>query len=182
MIQRVFLGGNTCRGFFSLYGGFPPDPGGFLHILKGGPGNGKSGFLRALGTAAEARGLDVQYVLCSGDPDSLDGVYLPELGQAWVDGTAPHAVEPRHFGADSDYEDLGRFCRKPLSPEDCARVRQLSEEYRALYREAYEKLAAAKALHDELEAVYRPYMDFDALTAYTEETVRRVFDMGSKES
>ena len=44
MIQRYFLGANSKDGFVSLYGDFPPD-GSFLHIIKGGPGTGKSGFM-----------------------------------------------------------------------------------------------------------------------------------------
>ena len=47
--------------------------------------------------AAQKQGLDVHYVLCSGDPASLDGVYLPQRHLAWMDGTAPHAAEPRFF-------------------------------------------------------------------------------------
>ena len=74
MIQTYFLGANSRNGFYSLYEHFPPDKNAFLHILKSGPGTGKSGFLRRIGLAAEERGLDVHCVLCSGDPDSLDGV------------------------------------------------------------------------------------------------------------
>ena len=33
--------------------------------------------------------------------------------------------------------------------------------------QAMEKLKQAKALHDELEAVYKPYMDFPALDGFT---------------
>ena len=78
MTSTYFLGANSAQGFYSLYGGFPPRSG-FLHIIKGGPGTGKSGFMRAIGSEAERRGMDVEYVLCSGDPDSLDGVYIPAL-------------------------------------------------------------------------------------------------------
>ena len=175
MKQTCFLGGNSCRGFVSLYDGFPPEEGAFLHIIKGGPGTGKSSFMRSVGAAAEARGLDVHYVLCSGDPDSLDGVFIPALHQAWVDGTAPHVVEPRHFGVDSDYVNLGRFVKLPMGEKDREEVLRLTAEYRALYAEAYEKLRQAKALHDALEAVYKPYVDFDALTAYTERCVKELF-------
>ena len=175
MNQTYFLGGNTCRGFFSLYGGFPPEEGAFLHVIKGGPGTGKSGFMRAVARAAEAHGLDVHYVLCSGDPDSLDGVYIPALHQAWVDGTAPHAAEPRHFGADSDYVNLSAFVRLPLTEKDQDEILRITAAYRALYSDAYEKLRQAKALHDELEAVYRPYVDFPALTAYTEDYIQKLF-------
>ena len=36
-------------------------------------------------------------------------------------------------------------------------------------------LAEAKALHDELESVYRPYMDFPSLDAFTAREIARVF-------
>lgn len=131
--------------------------------------------MRRIAQAAEERGLEVQYVLCSGDPDSLDGIYLPALGQAWVDGTAPHVTEPRLFGVDSDYVNLSAFCRLPVSQEDGQRIRETTEEYRALYHRAYALLRQAKALHDKLEAIYRPYVDFEALSAYTEQTLRELF-------
>ena len=37
------------------------------------------------------------------------------------------------------------------------------------------KLRAAKTLHDELETVIRPFMDFDALDAYTERCLAGLF-------
>ena len=129
--MRYFLGANSEDGFASLYGGFAAAGDDRLHIIKGGPGTGKSGFMKRIGAAAEKAGLDVEYVLCSGDPDSLDGVYIPELRQAWVDGTAPHVGEPRCFGADADYVNLGQFCRLPLKPADRQEVFRLEgEEYK----------------------------------------------------
>ena len=90
-VRRYFLGANTAKGFFSVYEDFcKPDSGNFLYVIKGGPGCGKSSFMKAIGRAAEDAGLDVEYVLCSGDPDSLDAVVFPALNTAIVDGTAPH--------------------------------------------------------------------------------------------
>ena len=125
MKTSYFLGANTACGFVSLYGDFCRGERDYLHIIKGGPGTGKSGLMRAIGREAERRGLDVEYVQCSGDPKSLDGVYLPLLSLGWCDGTAPHAAEPGIFGADSDYLNVGQFCRTPLSPVDCDRARAL---------------------------------------------------------
>lgn len=141
-----FLGANSKDGFASLYSGFAAGEGDRLHIIKGGPGTGKSGFMRKIGAAAERQGLDVEYVLCSGDPDSLDGVYIPALKQGWVDGTAPHVGEPRCFGVDSDYVNLGRFCRLPVSADDAREIIRLNGEYKALYDRAYAYLQAAAAL------------------------------------
>lgn len=78
-VTRYFLGGNTASGFVSFYGQFCRGPEDFLWVIKGGPGCGKSSFMKTIGKAAENAGLDVEYVLCSGDPDSVDGVYLPAL-------------------------------------------------------------------------------------------------------
>ena len=37
--------------------------------------------------------------------------------------------------------------------------------------QALEKLRQAKALHDQLEAVYKPYIDFPALDAFTAQQI-----------
>ena len=156
MNLNYFLGANSCRGFYSLYGSFPPGEGSFLHIIKGGPGTGKSGFMRRLAAAAEKKGLDVEYVLCSGDPDSLDGIYIPALRQAWCDGTAPHVAEPAAFAVDADYVNLGAFCRLPLSSPDGERIQRLNRAYKGLYRQAYALLSAAASVRDTAPAESPP--------------------------
>lgn len=151
MEQSYFLGANTASGFFSLYGGFGRGTGEYLRIVKGGPGTGKSGFMRAVGREAARRGYDVEYVRCSGDPASLDGVLIPALRLGYVDGTAPHAAEPGVFGADSDYVNLGQFCRTPFSGADAARAAALSAEYKAGYARAYALLSAGAQIEQALE-------------------------------
>lgn len=148
MTQTYFLGANTKDGFHSIYDSFPPKSGDFLHIIKGGPGSGKSSFMRKIGAAAEARELDVHYVLCSGDPASLDGLYIPALHLAWVDGTAPHAQEPGVFGVDSDYVNLGKYCKTPLPLSAQEHTNDLSRSYKQQYSQAYDYLSAVSKLAD----------------------------------
>ena len=152
MERSYFLGANTASGFVSLYSGFCRGEGDYLHIIKGGPGTGKSGFMRALGREAARRGYDIELLRCSGDPASLDGLYIPALRIGWVDGTAPHVSEPGVFGADCDYKNLGCFCRTPLSPADAARAAALNEAYKERYARAYSLLAAG----EKLEAALTP--------------------------
>ena len=144
---RFFLGANSKSGFYSLYDGFTdPGAGDFLWVLKGGPGCGKSTFMKRIGAAAELAGEPVEYILCSGDPDSLDGVYLPLRRVAYVDGTAPHVIECAYPGAASRYLDLSRYldvdALRPALPE----ITELNRRYKALYQTAYERLAAGAAL------------------------------------
>ena len=105
---RYFLGGNTPTGFYSLYHQLSePERLRALYIIKGGPGSGKSTLMRRVERHAQAAGLETQQVLCSGDPDSLDALILPQLGAALVDGTAPQGVVPLvHFELCGWYHDV----------------------------------------------------------------------------
>lgn len=88
---QYFLGANSPSGFFSLYHELMPgDRAEAIYILKGGAGCGKSSFMRRIARHAEAAGLATVLVPCSGDPDSLDALILPQRNIALVDGTAPH--------------------------------------------------------------------------------------------
>lgn len=92
---QYFLGANSPSGFYSLYDELlPVQQAEGIYILKGGAGCGKSSFMRRVARHAEAAGLDTILIPCSGDPDSLDGVILPQRGVALVDGTAPHGTAP----------------------------------------------------------------------------------------
>ena len=89
-----FLGANSEEGFFSLYDQMLNGRFDDLLILKGGPGCGKSTFMRRVGAAMERSGERVVYINCSGDPDSLDGAIFPDRNAAIVDGTSPHGMAP----------------------------------------------------------------------------------------
>ena len=142
MNVNYFLGANFCAGFCSLYDGFCRGEGDFLHLIKAGPGGGKSSFMRRIAAAAAERGYDTECVLCSGDPDSLDAVYIPELRLGFMDATAPHVCEPGSFSYNSDYVNLGRFCDRIRDP----RIGYYTATYRTMYKTAYAYLAAAGSI------------------------------------
>ena len=156
MLKTYFLGANSHKGFYSLYKQFAAAPGDFLHIIKGGPGTGKSGFMKKIAERAESKGLACQRVLCSGDPDSLDGLYIPELKLGWVDGTAPHVCEPGLFGVSGNYVNLGVFCHIPsaLNYVNLNDMEELNGQYKRLYAQAYGALAAAEELRGAVDSGY----------------------------
>jgi len=104
---RYFLGANSAAGFSSHYDQILPSrEGGMLRVLKGGSGCGKSTLMKKVAAHALQLGLSVRYIHCSSDPDSLDGILIPSVGYAVVDGTAPHVVEPELCGCGERYVDL----------------------------------------------------------------------------
>ena len=123
---RYFLSALTGAGYYALHRQFLRPPERYFCILKGGPGCGKSTFLKRVGDAGRAAGLAVVRLHCAGDPASLDGVYFPEKRSGFFDGTAPHTVDPALFGASGEYLDLGTFCRTEAL--DTARIRTLNAD------------------------------------------------------
>ncbi len=65
------------------------------YIIKTGPGCGKSTMMRRIGARIIKEGYSIEFIHCSSDPDSLDGLICHQLGFAIVDGTAPHGVGTR---------------------------------------------------------------------------------------
>lgn len=144
-------------------------------VLKGGPGVGKATFMREIGRSMEEAGTPVEYLWCSGDPDSLDGVVLPELRCAVVDGTSPHVVEPRYPAAVDRYVDLGRFYDLTAAKAAAEEVKAHTRAYKAAYIRAYHHLKAARQV--ELDAVAAVRKTFDREKA--DRPGRRAFSHGS---
>jgi len=152
MLQTCyFLGANSPSGFYSLYDELSdPNRMTALYILKGGPGCGKSTFMRRVARHAESAGLIVHYILCSADPDSLDAIILPQKGIAVVDGTAPHVIEATCPGAVDAYVDLSRFYDHNALQAHKSELISVTAEYKGCYKQAYRCLGAAGELRRNL--------------------------------
>ena len=147
MVDTCFLGANTPQGFRSEYATLQTDPRiRRLLILKGGPGCGKSTLMKTLAARAEECGWAVERVLCSSDPASLDGVIVPELGLAIVDGTAPHVVEPQLCGCGENYVNLGRCYREAELRTLTPAIRAAKAANAACYGPVYGSLRAVASL------------------------------------
>ena len=97
---KYFLAANSCEGFCSYFEkSYLPDGEWQAFIIKGGPGTGKSSFMKYFALKAAEKGYKTLLCPCSSDPNSLDGVILPEKKLVIIDGTPPHTVEPDFPGA-----------------------------------------------------------------------------------
>lgn len=144
---RYYLGANSPGGFYSLYDQLQ-DPGEAeeLLILKGGAGCGKSTLMGQVAARAEEKGLRVEYIRCSGDPDSLDAIILPDRHAAIVDGTAPHIVEPKLPGAVERYVNLGDCYDHEGLKKVRGELEQAMKGYKGCYARAYRCLRAASEI------------------------------------
>lgn len=147
--RDIFLGGNTGEGFFSFYGEVATEETEHLYILKGGPGTGKSTFIKEAGEEILRLGLPVEFIHCSSDPGSLDGVVFPSLGMAMIDGTLPHAVDPRYPGTVDEILNFGAFWDKKKLKKKKKTILELTRTGSLCFAKAYAYLRAAAALYRE---------------------------------
>ena len=151
---QYYLGANSPTGFYSLYDQLiDPEEAEEVYILKGGPGCGKSSLMRKVGSAMEAHGLAVEYIDCSGDPDSLDAVVIPALKTALVDGTAPHVVEPKYPGLVESYVNLGNCYDRAGLRTVAAELKGCMKGYKGCYQRAYRCLTGAAQLAEDDRAI-----------------------------
>jgi hypothetical protein len=159
-IRNYYAGGNTARGFHSLY---ESNLQGLerLFILKGGPGTGKSSLMKKIGEEWMDRGYDIELLHCSSDNNSIDGVIIRDLGVGMVDGTAPHVIEPKAPGAVEEYINLGEAWDSAKLAAEKETIVKLSGKISEAFQTAYATFAEALSIHDEWEKIYINSMDFE---------------------
>lgn len=173
-IRNYFAGGNTARGFYSLYESCLSDLN-RLYILKGGPGTGKSSLMKEIGKYWVDKGYDIEYLHCSSDNDSIDGVKILELRVGIVDGTAPHVIEPKAPGAVEEYINLGEAWDTQKLTSQKETIIKLSNEISEAFNTAYRTFGEALKIHDDWEKIYIENMDFDKANELTKKLIRKFF-------
>lgn len=171
--KHYFVCANSAKGFQNF---FPCNLKGLnkIYILKGGPGTGKSSLMKKIGATLEEKGLDVEYIHCSSDPDSLDGLICRTISVGIVDGTSPHVVEPTAPGAIEEYINLGTSWNIDELSKHKKEILYLQEEISACYPKAYDKFAEALHIHDDWEKIYIDQMNFKKANTLTQDVITEI--------
>lgn len=163
-LKKVFPGGNTSKGFYSFYDQIIEQDATHIFVIKGGPGVGKSTFMRKIGETFLDLGYDVEFHCCSSDNGSIDGVVLSKLKIALLDGTSPHVVDPKNPGAVDDIIHLGDYWNENGLRAHKKEILILNQETWRLFRRAYSYLAAANLFLKEVRSFYRDTGTFNTGT------------------
>lgn len=172
--KRVFPGGNTAYGFYSFYEYIAGPDATRILIIKGGPGVGKSTFMRRIAEAMMEKGYDVELHQCSSDNDSVDGVVIPGAGVALIDGTAPHILDPRHPGCVDEILHLGDFWDERGMRLHRERIVECNRRIGDLFAHAYRFLRAAKEVYDDWGAVHSRALEYGRANQLAAELGERI--------
>jgi len=176
-VKHVFLGGNTPKGFFSYYHYvLNQKEAKRIFCIKGGPGVGKSTFMKKIASEMLNKGYGIEYMHCSSDPDSLDGVVISDIGIALLDGTAPHVVDPKNPGAVDEIINLGEYWSEEGFFEHRNEIIEINAQIGKLFSRAYKYLAAAKSIFDDIMVIHSEAMNRSGIELEKEKIIKKEFN------
>ena len=172
---KMFAGANTPDGFVGFYKELV-DMYDLkkLYILKGGSGIGKSTFITKFADAFPNH--EKLFLVCSGDPKSLDGVIIPHIGIGIIDGTDPHIVDPIYPGVVDEIINLGEYIIWERVKATRETLQTLTAEKKSYYKTAFKYLARARDTHHKIEKLYEDAVDFDAVQSELDKIIMKHAD------
>ena len=170
----LFAAANGGRGFVSFYDKIFSDPKILRrYLLMGGPGTGKSSFMRRVADTAQREGFEVRFYRCSSDHSSLDAIVI-ENTVALLDATAPHTVEPELAGARDEIINLGQFWDSDMLLQKRGQIEALGIKKRDEYAGAYRFLEGALALDLRAREISSGFVKFQKLDSAVERAIGRI--------
>ncbi len=172
--KRYFLSSNSFCGFVSHfkdnYSAIQKDN---VYIIKGGPGTGKSSFMKYVALKAKEKGFDVTLCHCTSDPDSLDGVIIEETKTVILDGTSPHTVEPFYPGVCENIIDLGRFWDENRLKQNRTEIINAVNINKALHKTASFYLSVCGELYKDNLHIANRYTDTKKVISFAETLAKK---------
>jgi len=145
--KKYFLAANSCEGFHSSFtDNYSAEDGWRAYLIKGGPGTGKSSFMKYIATSAQKRNIPFELCICSSDPNSLDGIILPSKKTIILDATPPHAIEPTFPAICEEIINLGSFWDSEKITKHRKEVIEVTRKNKLLHKKASSFLKAAGEL------------------------------------
>ena len=176
ILRKLFPGNNTATGFFSFYDHIlPQDTANYFYVIKGGPGVGKSTFMRKIGMDFYDRGYDIEFMCCSSDNNSLDGVVIPHIKTAFIDGTAPHIVDPKFPGGVATIIHLGDYWNEEVLRQHRPQIIELTKEISEYFKSAYRYLKAAHCFLEDAEAKINQGLKISKLNLLSKKLIKELF-------
>lgn len=176
-VNGYFAASNSGKGFCNYYAevfGVADR----IYIIKGGPGTGKSRFMREVSQYAESKAWQAEHYYCSSDPTSLDGVILKKNGYsiAVIDGTLPHAWELSEPGVREEIIDLGAFWNADKLRGRRHEIERINKAKSGCWRRAYKWLEGCLDMCHIIRSVGRTFVKPDAICSYADSILAGISD------
>ncbi|MEE0947078.1 MAG: hypothetical protein U0M42_09720 [Acutalibacteraceae bacterium] len=173
-LPRYFLTANSADGFInSFQKAYSVEDGFKAYLIKGGPGTGKSSFMKKVASYAQSKGEQVELVVCGSDPDSIDGVVMADKKIIMLDATAPHTVDPVYPAVCEEIINLGAFWDREKIQRYSEQIVSLTKKNKELHERAKRIISAVGQLMRNDIKVALMATDIDKTFSYGETLAKR---------
>ena len=162
LIRYVFASSHTSQGFYTfipeLIKGL-----GRVYILKGAPGTGKSTFIRLVGETMSEQGLEVEFWISALDAITPDGVYLPQLDIAIINGSLPESIDPRYPGVKEQLINLGEYWEPAKIEAHRVEIIDMVDQMEISQQQVYKLLKEAGRVKEEIRQINAQNLNMEKL-------------------
>jgi len=169
-IINYYASGITAKGFYSFIENNLVDLK-KLYILKGGPGTGKSDFMKTIAEMWINEGYDIEYLHCPSDNDAIDGIINSTMKVGLVADGDPNVVEPIAPNASIEYIKLGTELDINKIESNAVDIVNINFKVRDCYKKAQEHFRNALKTHDEWEKIYIDNMNYERADRFADEII-----------
>ena len=176
-IKCFFGAANGYKGFKSYFDTiFDSKEFSHIFVIKGGPGTGKSTFMKKISKHFSKSASDIEEIYCSSDPNSLDGLIISSNNNrvAFLDGTAPHERDTKYPGATDEIINLGENFNTEKLKGYREKIVELSDIKSNAYKNAYGYMKIAGEAFEFIKSKYESYFNDDIIIERIEEILSSI--------
>lgn len=167
-IRYVFASSNTSQGFYTfipeLIKGL-----GKVYILKGAPGSGRATFIKLLGESLAEQGYEIEYWISAMDPVNPDGLFIPQLDAAVINGSLPEPVDPRYPGVSGCIINLGDYWDNDIIREKSEAIIDLADKVENQKVKVYNILKNAAQVKEEVKKIVTGHLNIEKIQELIDE-------------
>ena len=151
MNYDTLIAANTSKGFFSYFDELLSHSDlSSVYLIKGGPGCGKSTFMKNIANHCKVKSLNTELIHCSSDQSSLDAIRICDNGIVVMDATSPHAFDLKYPGVRDKIIDLTQFWNEKELIKHKSSIVSISNSISEKYKCVYSILKSAGILYSSL--------------------------------
>lgn len=130
---------------------------------------------KKIGEKLADRGENIDFLHCSADENSLDGIICTDKKTAIIDGTGPHIIDPITPGAVDFIINFGEFWNEKKIADCREELINYNEECSKWYKNAYNYLTAAKSVYNNLSAINDEGVEISEIYKLSSEIIEREY-------
>lgn len=173
-IKYAFTSSNTGKGFHTfipeLLEGLR-----YIFILKGAPGSGKSSCIRYIGESISDQGYEVEFWVSAMDPMNPEGVYIPQMEAAVVNGSLPLAIEPKYPGITGLIINFSNYLDKEALKNYGSEIMDLFDSKEEQNKRAIILLGEALQIKEQMIKAVAEYRNSSKIEAMVDRLEERMF-------